>query len=254
MKGVVLAGGLGTRLYPLTEVINKHLLPVGTKPMIFYPLQLLADAGIDEVLLVVGGKSTAEFLQLLRDGKRFGLKTLYYAYQEGEGGIADALRLAEPFANGESICVVLGDNVILGDSLRPYLEHYEDRGAMVLLKDVPDPQNYGCPIMDPSGTVIKRIVEKPKAQELGLLSKAVIGVYFYDTSVFDRIDLCEKSARGELEITDVNNSYAKIGWLDFADLKGWWGDAGASFEALVRVSEKVKEVEEAERKEEYQST
>ena len=247
MKGVVLAGGLGTRLQPCTAVVNKHLLPVGRKPMIYYPLEMLSQAGIEDVLLVIGGKSTAEFPKLLKNGRQFGLRSLYYAYQDGEGGIADALSLAEPFAGDGGLCVVLGDNY-LEDPLGGYIERFRQvgSGALVLLKSMPDPQNYGVPEFDGYGR-IERIVEKPCNPCTG---QAVIGIYFYDSTVFSRIRSCSRSKRGELEITDVNNLYAQEGKLRYAHVKGYWGDAGASFEALAEVSRKVlefeKELEEIE--------
>jgi len=253
MKGVLLAGGLGTRLFPITEVVNKHLLPVAGKPMIFWPLEKFAEAGIKDVLVVVGGKSTFDILKLLGNGHRWGLRLLY-AFQEIEGGIADALRLAEPFAEGENLCVILGDN-ILEDSLVSYRKGFESRGgnsAMVLLKKVPDPENYGCPRMASSGSGttdwhIVDIVEKPTPRH-GCEPFAVIGVYFYDATAFDRIRKLKPSVRGELEVTDLNNDYARSNRLSHAFVSGWWGDAGASIETLEAVSNKLrsmKKVEEA---------
>ncbi len=236
MKGVVLAGGTGLRLYPLTRVTNKHLLPVYDRPMIYYPLQTLVDVGIRDILIVTGGNSAGDFLRLLRNGKDFGLQQLNFAYQEGEGGIADALRLAEYFARGEKICVILGDNIIEG-SIRKAKDKFEkqERGAMILLKEVPDPERFGVPIFD-DGRII-RIEEKPKVPESPY---AVIGVYFYDWTVFNRIRTLKPSARDEYEITDVNNSYLAEGQLTYEILEGWWTDAG-TFDSLWCASSLVRE-------------
>jgi glucose-1-phosphate thymidylyltransferase len=227
MKGVVLAGGLGTRLSPLTRVTNKHLLPVYSRPMIFYPIETLVNAGIRDILVVTGGQNAGDFLRLLSNGKDFGLHHLYYAYQEGEGGIADALRLAAHFVGGEKVCVMLGDNVIQGnvlDAKRRFEQ--QERGAHILLKEVPDPERFGCPeIVD--GRLV-RIAEKAKKP---LSPYAVVGIYFYDATVFDRIGSLKPSDRGELEITDVNNSYLRDGTLTYSVLEGWWTDAG-TFESL----------------------
>jgi glucose-1-phosphate thymidylyltransferase len=236
MKGIVLAGGIGSRLYPLTRVTNKHLLPVYDKPMIFYPLQTLVDAGIRDILIVTGGQNAGDFLRLLQNGKEFGLQQLSFAYQEGEGGIADALRLAEPWAKGDKICVVLGDNIIEGD-VRDAAKsfHQQDKGAMVMLKEVPDPERFGVPVID-NGRIV-RIEEKPKKP---LSSYAVIGIYFYDGTVFDRIRGLKPSGRGEYEITDINNSYIAEGTLRHTLLDGWWTDAG-TFESLWHASNMVRE-------------
>ena len=236
MKGIVLAGGIGTRLYPLTRVTNKHLLPVYDKPMIFYPLQTLVDAGIRDILIVTGGQNAGDFLRLLQNGKEFGLQQLSFAYQEGEGGIADALRLAEPWAKGDKICVVLGDNIIEGD-MREAATAFEqlEKGAMVLLKEVPDPERFGVPVFD-QGRIV-RIEEKPKKP---LSSYAVIGIYFYDGTVFDRIRTLKPSGRGEYEITDINNSYIAEGTLQYTQLEGWWTDAG-TFESLWHASSMVRD-------------
>jgi glucose-1-phosphate thymidylyltransferase len=236
MKGVVLAGGLGTRLYPLTRITNKHLLPVYDKPMIYYPLQMLVDAGITEIMIVTGGNSAGEFLRLLRNGKDFGLQSVSFAYQEGEGGIADALKLAEPFVKGEKVCVVLGDNIIEKDVMaaKKQFEQQAD-GAMIMLKQVPDPERFGVPVFE--GKQLVRIEEKPKQPKS---SYAVIGVYFYDGTVFSRARELKPSARGELEITDVNNSYLREGKLSYSVLDGWWTDAG-TFESLFRASELVRQ-------------
>jgi len=227
MKGVILAGGLGSRLRPLTKVTNKHLLPVYDKPMIYYPLETLCRAGIKEIMIVTGGNSAGDFLRLLGNGRDFGLKHLDYTYQEGEGGIADALRLCEHFADDQRLCVILGDNIIQGD-IGIYRERYEAQasGARVLLKEVPDPERFGVPEI--AGDRIVRIEEKPLHPKSGY---AVTGIYFYDAKVFDFIRKARPSSRNELEITDVNNSYIASGDLYFDVLDGWWTDAG-QFESL----------------------
>ena len=222
MRGVVLAGGLGTRLLPLTKVTNKHLLPVYDRPMIYYPIQALANAGIDEVMLVTGGNSAGDFLKLLGNGKSFGLKRLNYTYQEGEGGIADALRLAEHFVDGEPVCVILGDNIIEGNIARAAdAFRTQQQGAKILLKEVKDPQRFGVPIIE--GDRVIKIEEKPVHPRS---SYAVTGIYFYDAHVFDIINTLKPSGRGELEITDVNNAYIAAGTLTWDILEGWWTDAG----------------------------
>jgi glucose-1-phosphate thymidylyltransferase len=236
MKGIVLAGGTGSRLYPLTRVTNKHLLPVYDKPMIYYPLQTLVDAGINDILIVTGGNNAGDFLRLLRNGKDFGLRQLSFAYQEGEAGIADALRLAEPFAAGESVCVVLGDNII-ESSIRQAKEKFEkqERGAKILLKEVPDPERFGVPAFE-NGNIV-RIDEKPRVPAS---TYAVIGIYFYDSTVFRRISSLRPSDREEYEITDVNNSYLIEGPLTHDVIDGWWTDAG-TFDSLWRASNLVRE-------------
>ncbi len=236
MKGIVLAGGTGSRLHPLTRVTNKHLLPIYNKPMIYYPLHTLVDAGIEDILIVTGGNSAGDFLRLLRNGKDFGLHQLNFAYQEGEGGIADALRLAEYFARGEKVCVILGDNIIEG-SVRASAQKFEkqQRGAKVLLKEVPDPERFGVPVFE-NGRIV-RIEEKPKKPGS---QYAVIGIYFYDQTVFDRIRTLKPSGRQEYEITDVNNSYLAENQLTREILDGWWTDAG-TFESLWRASNLVRE-------------
>jgi len=222
MKGIVLAGGLGTRLLPMTKVTNKHLLPVYDRPMIYYPIQALANAGIEEVMLVTGGNSAGDFLRLLGNGKEFGLKRLNYTYQDGEGGIADALRLAEHFADGDPVCVILGDNIIEGNILRAADAFREQgRGAKILLKEVKDPQRFGVPVLE--GDRVVKIEEKPANP---LSPYAVTGIYFYDDTVFDIIQTLKPSGRGELEITDVNNAYIAAGTLTWDILDGWWTDAG----------------------------
>lgn len=222
MKGVVLAGGLGTRLLPLTKVTNKHLLPIYDRPMIYYPIQTLVNAGVTEIMLVTGGNNAGDFLKLLGNGKAFGLKHLNYTYQEGEGGIADALRLAEHFADGESICVVLGDNIIQGNVAKAADRfRRQGKGAKILLKEVKDPQRFGVPILQ--GTQVVKIEEKPVHPRSHY---AVTGIYFYDAQVFEYVRALKPSARGELEITDVNNAYINAGSLTWDVLDGWWTDAG----------------------------
>jgi glucose-1-phosphate thymidylyltransferase len=236
LKGVVLAGGLGSRLRPLTAVTNKHLLPVYDQPMVYYPIQTLVNAGITDITIVTGGTSAGDFLRLLGNGKAFGLNHLSYAYQEGEGGIAEALSLVEHFAAGEPICVVLGDNIIEGNicaAVDSYVEH--GHGAKIILKKVPDPQRFGVPEL--AGRQVLRIEEKPTVPK----SKyAVIGIYMYDSKVFDIISGLQPSARGELEITDVNNAYIARGEMTWEELDGWWTDAG-TFESLLRASNLVAE-------------
>ena len=234
MKGVILAGGLGTRLYPLTKVTNKHLLPVYDKPMIYYPIQTLINAGIDDILIVTGGNNAGDFLRLLGNGKEFGLKHINYTYQEGEGGIAEALDLAEFFTAGDKICVVLGDNII-EKNIRKAAEafHKQREGAKILLKEVPDPQRFGVPEL--SRDQVVRIEEKPKDPRSNY---AVIGIYFYDAAVFDMIKTLKPSDRGELEISDVNNLYIEKGMMTWDLLEGWWTDAG-TFESLLRANQLV---------------
>ncbi len=227
MKGVILAGGLGTRLHPLTKVTNKHLLPVYDKPMIYYPIQALVNAGIRDIMLVTGGASAGDFLRLLGNGKEFGLSHLNYAYQEGEGGIAAALSLTEYFVNREPVCVILGDNIIEKNIIaaaRAYAK--QEGGAKVLLKEVKDPQRFGVAVLD--GDRLVRIEEKPKEPKSPYITT---GIYFYDREVFDIIKTLKPSARGELEITDVNNAYLERGRLTWDLLDGWWTDAG-TFESL----------------------
>jgi len=227
MKGIVLAGGLGTRMYPLTKVTNKHLLPVYREPMIYYPIRTLVNAGIDEILIVTGGNNAGDFLRLLGNGKEFGLKHLNYTYQEGEGGIAAALGLAEHFADRDKIVVILGDNIIEKNILQAVESFKKQKeGARIMLKEVPDPQRFGVPAFD--GDRIIRIDEKPSKPAS---SYAVIGIYMYDSKVFDFIRTLKPSERGELEITDVNNYYLREGKLSWDILDGWWSDAG-TFESL----------------------
>lgn len=236
MKGVVLAGGLGSRLRPLTAVTNKHLLPVFDQPMIYYPIQTLVNAGITDIMIVTGGNSAGDFLKLLGNGKAFGLKHLNYTYQEGEGGIAAALSLVEHFAGNESICVVLGDNIIQGN-IREAADLYraQGAGAKILLKRVADPQRFGVPQLD--GKRVVKIEEKPAQPKS---EYAVIGIYMYDARVFEIIHTLKPSGRGELEITDVNNAYIERGEMTWDELAGWWSDAG-TFESLLHASNLVAE-------------
>lgn len=236
MKGVVLAGGLGSRLFPLTKITNKHLLPVYGQPMIYYPIQALVNAGIDDVMIVTGGNSAGDFLKLLENGEEFGLKRLSYAYQRGEGGIAAALALVEDFADDEPICVVLGDNII-ENNIRQAAEDYrrQGKGAKILLKKVHDPNRFGVPELD--GANVLRIEEKPANPKSDY---AVIGIYFFDNTVFDVIRTLKPSGRGELEITDVNNHYISEGRMTWAELDGWWTDAG-TFESLLHAAKLVAE-------------
>jgi len=236
MKGVILAGGLGSRLSPCTAVTNKHLLPVYDKPMIYYPIQTLINAGIRDILLVTGGQFAGDFLKLLKNGADFGLKHLDYTYQEGEGGIADALSLAEFFAGGDKICVILGDNIIQGNIKGAAAEYWQQpSGAKVLLKEVEDAERFG--VAEVEGDKIVSIAEKPSQPKSNY---AVTGIYFYDQQVFEMIRGLEPSARGELEITDVNNMYLEKGELSFNMLEGWWTDAG-TFNSLRRATNLVAE-------------
>ncbi|HUV71553.1 MAG TPA: sugar phosphate nucleotidyltransferase [Clostridia bacterium] len=229
MKGVVLAGGLGTRLYPLTFATNKHLLPVYNQPMIFYPVQTLVKAGIKEIMVVTGGPHAGHFLAVLKNGQGLGVKHLEYAYQEGEGGIAAALLLAEDFADGDSLAVVLGDNTTDADILQAVANF--KKGATVFLKKVADPGRFGVPVFDKKEKdKIIRIEEKPQKPQSNY---AVVGLYLYDAQVFEIIRNCQPSARGELEITDVNNAYLKKDQLNWFELKDFWSDAG-TFESLFR--------------------
>ena len=236
MKGIILAGGLGTRLHPLTKVTNKHLLPVFDKPMIFYPIETLVRAGISDILIVTGGNNAGDFLRLLGNGKDFGLEHINYTYQEGEGGIAEALGLAEYFAAGDRICVMLGDNIIEKNIVKAAKSFMEQQsGASILLKEVPDPQRFGVPVLE--GDRVVRIEEKPKSPGS---SYAVTGIYMYDSRVFEIIKTLKPSDRGELEITDVNNAYIETGELTWDVLEGWWTDAG-TFESLIRATNLVHE-------------
>ena len=234
MKGIVLAGGLGTRLHPLTKVTNKHLLPIYNKPMIYYPIELMVDAGIRDILIVTGGKNAGDFLRLLGNGKQFGLNHINYTYQEGEGGIAAALSLAEYFSDRNPICVILGDNIVEG-SIARYVDNFRGQksGARILLKEVSDPQRFG--VAEIQENRIIRIEEKP-AQPAS--NYAVTGIYMYDPRVFDIIKTLKPSGRDELEITDVNNIYINQGEMQYDIMDGWWTDAG-TFESLLRASNLV---------------
>jgi len=235
MKGIILAGGEGTRLLPCTRITNKHLLNVYNKPMIYYPLETLVSAGIKEILIVTGGNNAGDFLKLLGNGKEFGLKEIHYTYQEGAGGIAEALGLAEDFADEGKIVVVLGDNII-EDNIKNYIEDFEkqERGAKLFLKEVPEPERFGvAEIKD--GRIIG-IEEKPKQPKSNLITA---GLYMYDNYVFDFIKTLKPSERGELEITDVNNFYVNQGTATYEILKGFWSDAG-KFESLFKTSEFIR--------------
>jgi len=227
MKGIILAGGLGSRMSPLTKITNKHLLPIYNKPMIYYPIQTLVDAGIRDILIVTGGNNAGDFLRLLGNGKEFGLKEIGYTYQEGEGGIAEALRLAEHFSDKEKVVVILGDNILekgIGQAVESFKK--QESGAKILLKEVPDPERFGVPIIE--GDKILKIEEKPKQPKSNY---AVTGIYMFDPQVFDIIKTLKPSDRGELEITDVNNAYIEKGQMTYDILDGWWTDAG-TFESL----------------------
>ena len=234
MKGVILAGGTGSRLFPLTKITNKHLLPIYDQPMVYYPLRTLVEAGIRDILLVTGGHYSGDFLRLLANGKEFGLSHLNYAYQEGEGGIADALALAEHFAEGEKICVILGDNIIEGSIAEAVREfQQQERGARILLKEVADAERFG--VAEMQGGRIVGIEEKPKRPKSNY---AVTGIYLFDGTVFDKVRTLVPSRRGELEITDVNNAYIREGTMTYSFLEGWWTDAG-TFESLMRAANLV---------------
>jgi len=232
MKGVIVAGGLGTRLRPLTSITNKHLLPVYNKPMIYYPIEMLVGAGIKEILVVTGGNNAGDFLRLIGNGEDFGLSRMHYAYQKGEGGIAEALGLAREFVGSDRVVVVLGDN-ILQNGIRKGVEAFSKQagGSRIFLKTVDHPWEYG--IAEIAGNKIKRIIEKPADPPSNL---AVIGVYMYPPDVFNIVETLEPSARGELEITDVNNAYVERGEMEYEIVEGWWLDAGENHEALLRAN------------------
>ncbi|MCH8126695.1 NTP transferase domain-containing protein [candidate division KSB1 bacterium] len=227
MKGVILAGGLGSRLSPLTKVTNKHLLPIYDKPMIYYPIETLVRSGIDDILIVTGGKNAGDFLRLIGNGKEFGLRHINYTYQEGEGGIAEALDLAEYFIDNDKVIVVLGDNILEKD-IKQYVDEFKEQksGAKILLKEVVDPQRFGVAEVEDEKVI--GIVEKPQVPKTNY---AVIGIYMYDSRVFDIIKTLNPSDRGELEITDVNNAYIRLKEMSYNILDGWWTDAG-TFESL----------------------
>jgi len=236
IRGVILAGGLGTRLHPLTDVTNKHLLPIYNKPMIYYPVQTLVSAGIEDILIVTGGNNAGDFLRLLGDGTAFGLNEIHYTYQKGEGGIAAALFLAENFAHGEKVVVILGDN-ILEKGIRQSVDDYrkQEKGAKILIKEVQDPERFG--VAEMSGVKLVGIEEKPKHPKSRYI---VTGVYMYDNQVFDIIRTLRPSGRGELEITDVNNAYIQKNEMTYGILEGWWSDAG-TFDSLFRANQLVAE-------------
>ncbi len=232
MKGVILAGGTGSRLFPLTKVTNKHLLPVGKEPMIYHPVAKLTEAGVDEILIVTGVDHMGDVVNLLGSGREFRCR-FTYKVQDEAGGIAQALGLAENFAGASPICVILGDN-IFEDSIASYVERFkkQKKGARVLLKKVPDPQRYGVAEVSKDSRILA-IEEKPKQPRSDL---AVTGIYFYDAGVFELVRKLKPSARGELEITDVNNGYLKKGDLHYDVMSGWWTDAG-TFESLQLANE-----------------
>ena len=236
IKGVVLAGGLGSRLYPLTSITNKHLLPVWDKPMVYYPIKTLVDAVIRDVMIVTGGNNAGDFLRLLGNGKELGLKHIEYAYQKGEGGIADALRLTEDFIDGNKSVIVLGDNII-EKSIKKFVDRFkqQDSGGRILIKKVPDPERFGVVEFNKKKNRIIKIAEKPKKPKTHY---AVTGIYMYDGRVFDIVKSLKPSARGELEITDVNNAYIKHGQMEYDVLSGFWTDSG-TFESLLRASNLV---------------
>ena len=234
IKGVILAGGLGTRMHPLTLATNKHLLPIWNKPMVYYPIQTLVDCGIKDIMLVTGGNNAGDFLRLLGNGKQFGLKRIEYTYQRGEGGIADALKLAEDFADGAKIVVMLGDNIV-EKPITKFVKKFQKQknGARILIKKVPDPERFGV-VEFKKGKIIK-IAEKPKNPKT---SYAVTGIYMYDSSVFEIARSLKPSKRGELEITDVNNAYIKMNKMYYDILPGFWTDSG-TFESLLRANNLV---------------
>jgi len=236
MKGIILAGGLGTRLFPLTKITNKHLLPVFDRPMIYYPIESLVNAGINDIMIVTGGRKSGDFLSLLGNGSDFGLKHLNYTYQEGEGGIAEALGLCEHWAGDDAICVILGDNLIERNIRKAVTDFgQQGNGAKIMLKEVEDPERFGVASLD--GGKVTKIIEKPTEPETNL---AVIGIYMYDNRVFEVIKTLVPSDRGELEITDVNNWYIEDGSMTYDVLEGWWTDAG-TFQSLHRSATLVSE-------------
>jgi len=239
MKGIILVGGLGTRLQPMTRVTNKHLLPVAGFPMVYYPLHSLVDAGIRDIMLVTGGNSPGAFLELLHDGSEFGLEHLYFTYQANPAGIADALRRAEHFAGNDRTVVILGDNILAG-SLRPYVEAFaqQEAGARILLCEVPDAQRFGVAELDAAGRIV-RIIEKPEQPPSPY---AVTGVYMYDEQVWDILPALKPSARGQYEITDVNNAYLQRSQLEYDILPFGWSDAGTP-ESLFRATLMMQESE-----------
>ncbi|TAJ23923.1 MAG: spore coat protein [Planctomycetota bacterium] len=236
MKGVILAGGLGTRLFPLTKITNKHLLPVYNRPMIYYPIEAMVNAGIRDIMIVTGGRNSGDFLSLLGNGADFGLKHLNYTYQKGEGGIAEALGLAEHWVAGEQVCVILGDNIIeknIAKAARDFAT--QKKGAKIMLKKVDDPQRFG--VAELKGDRVVNIIEKPKQPVSDL---AVIGIYMYDARVFEIIKTLEPSERGELEITDVNNWFIRDGSMTYEIIDGWWTDAG-TFDSLIKAANLIQD-------------
>ena len=242
IKGIILAGGLGTRLHPLTKITNKHLLAIYNKPMVYYPLEALVEAGIEDIMIVTGGNNAGDFLRLLGNGSDFGLKHVNYTYQQGEGGIAEALGLTEHFAEGQKIVVILGDN-IFEKSIKPYVDKFREQadGGRILIKEVSDPQRFG--IVELNGDKIVGIEEKPKSPKS---SYVVTGIYMYDASVYNIIKTLKPSGRGELEITDVNNAYIREGKMRYDVLDGWWTDAGA-IDSLLKANNLVAEREKNKR-------
>jgi glucose-1-phosphate thymidylyltransferase len=236
LKGVVLAGGTGSRLYPLTKITNKHLLPVYNKPMIYYPIETLVNAGIRDIMIVTGGKNSGDFLRLLANGKEFGLEHINYTYQEGEGGIAEALGLAEHFADNSGVCVILGDNILEGN-IRSAADEFRSQGmgSKLLLREVEDAERFG--VAEIRDGHIVGIEEKPRHPKSNY---AVTGIYFYDHTVFEKIRQIHRSNRGELEITDVNNLYVAEGTMTYDFVEGWWTDAG-TFDSLRRANNLVAE-------------
>ncbi|MEI7641355.1 MAG: sugar phosphate nucleotidyltransferase [bacterium] len=236
MKGIILAGGLGTRLHPLTRITNKHLLPVYDKPMIFYPIEMLVKAGVTEIMVVTGGSNAGDFLRLLGNGKEFGLKRLHYGYQEGEGGIADALNTAREFVGKDKMVVVLGDNMI-ERTIKKAVDSFrkQKKGAKIITKEVNNPKEYG--VVEFKDNKVVGIIEKPKNPPSNM---AVIGIYFYPPDVFEIIEKLKPSKRGELEITDVNNAYIRKNQMTYSVLDGWWMDAGETKDALLEAGVLVK--------------
>jgi glucose-1-phosphate thymidylyltransferase len=234
VKGIILAGGLGTRLHPLTKITNKHLLAIYNKPMIFYPLEALVEAGIDDIMIVTGGNNAGDFLRLLGNGSEFGLKHINYTYQQGEGGIAEALGLTEHFAEGHKVVVILGDNII-EKSIKDYVDQFRKQsdGSRILIKEVTDPQRFGT--VELKGDKIIGIEEKPQKPKSNYI---VTGIYMYDSTVYNIIKTLKPSGRGELEITDVNNAYIKNEKMHYDILDGWWTDAG-TIESLLKANNLV---------------
>lgn len=229
LKGVITAGGLGTRLLPMTRVTNKHLLPVYDRPMIFYPIETLVQAGIEDIMIITGGNHAGDFLPLLGDGREFGLKRLHYTYQAREGGIAEALSLTREFVGKDHVLVMLGDNII-EKNIKAYVRKFrqQKQGARILLKEVEHPEQYGVPTFDDQGKIIQ-ITEKPQTPSTRY---AVTGIYLYDNRVFEILQTLKPSGRGEMEITDVNNAYLQMGELEYDILEGWWADCGETRSSL----------------------